>query len=354
MHATVHDTDLLLHDSSLQSRSAALRLDLRALLAGCEGIGMSPRLVCRRAGIPMLLAPECADALALEAAEAQESIVRFWQVVLAERSDPLTPLWIGAAVPFGMYPLLDHLVGASETCEIALTRLARYYPLVSPKLQVHVSEAELVLEPTQGTPEARRVIATYATGVILSRLQASLGERLVPRKLELVASAGSVETGRLTAWIGASASYGRAAVRVVFRPETWRRPLAGAQPALGFLLARYADDRIEQRKLDEDPLAEIRAAIRVEQETGEPSIGRVARRLGMTERTLQRRLAECDVTFRQLLGEQRKERAKLLLGQRKLAIGEVAYALGYSEQTAFARAFRRWTGVTPNDYRRGA
>ena len=347
MDATVHDTDSLLHDSSLSSRAAALRLDLRALLAGCAAAGMSAERVCEHAGIPAL------DARVIDAGEAQAAIVRFWETVLTEHPDPLTPLWIGAAVPFGLYPLLDHLNATSETCEVALQRLTRYYQLVSPKLSVQVGNEELVLEPTHGPMAARRVISMYATGIILSRLQRLLVERLAPRTIELTAAGGGSEPARVVKWLGTRATYGGTMTRIVFRPETWRRRLAGAQPALGFLLAHYADERVVQRSRAEDPLAEIRAAIRIEQENGEARIARVARRLGMTERTLQRRLAENDVTFRQLLGEQLSERAKQLLAQRNLAIGEVAYALGYSEQTAFSRAFRRWTGLTPNDYRRG-
>lgn len=104
----------------------------------------------------------------------------------------------------------------------------------------------------------------------------------------------------------------------------------------------------------DDPLAPIREALDSERSLAlaPPTLERVAHKLGMTERTFQRRLHQCGVTFRQLLAEQQRAWATHLLAQRKLAISEVAFALGYSEQAAFARAFRRWTGQTPRSYRR--
>jgi AraC-like DNA-binding protein len=109
-----------------------------------------------------------------------------------------------------------------------------------------------------------------------------------------------------------------------------------------------------QPQLDDDPLTSIRMALQGERTSGPPTLERIAHKLGMTERTFQRRLNQCGVTFRQLLAEQQRERATRLLAQRKLAISEVAFALGYSEQAAFARAFRRWTGQSPRSYRRNS
>ena len=106
-------------------------------------------------------------------------------------------------------------------------------------------------------------------------------------------------------------------------------------------------------QLDTGPLSGIRAALNAERGmAAKPRLERIAHRLGMTERTFQRRLNQSGVTFRQLLAEQLREQATRLLAQRTLPISQVAFALGYSEQAAFARAFRRWTGQSPRSYRR--
>jgi Helix-turn-helix domain len=77
----------------------------------------------------------------------------------------------------------------------------------------------------------------------------------------------------------------------------------------------------------------------------------VARALGLSLRTLHRRLKEQGWTFQGLLDAERKHVACSRLREPRLSIGEVAYMLGYSEQSAFLRAFRRWTGSSPSEFR---
>ena len=85
---------------------------------------------------------------------------------------------------------------------------------------------------------------------------------------------------------------------------------------------------------------------------GKPSLEHAAKALGTSVRTLQRRLKSEGTTFAALLEELRRELASGLVRSKDLAIYEVAYLLGYSEPSTFYRAFRRWHGVSPLEYRR--
>ena len=85
---------------------------------------------------------------------------------------------------------------------------------------------------------------------------------------------------------------------------------------------------------------------------GVPTIAYVAERLSMHVRTLQRRLADEQLVFRELLGECRRRRATEALLAGELSIAAIAARLGYSDAAHFARAFRAWTGHTPSSYRR--
>lgn len=84
---------------------------------------------------------------------------------------------------------------------------------------------------------------------------------------------------------------------------------------------------------------------------GEPVIGSVARALGTSARTLQRRLCEQELTFNEIVDEVRASMSKELLANADLALGEIALLLGYSQMSPFVRAFKRWTGTTPGEYR---
>jgi AraC-like DNA-binding protein len=101
-------------------------------------------------------------------------------------------------------------------------------------------------------------------------------------------------------------------------------------------------------------VARVRDAIAAELRGGSPRLESIARRLAMSPRTLQRRLADEGRLFNDVLDEMRVRAAKAYLARRDVAGAEVAYLLGFAEQSSFTHAFRRWTGQTPTEYRRAA
>ena len=84
---------------------------------------------------------------------------------------------------------------------------------------------------------------------------------------------------------------------------------------------------------------------------GVPRMEEVARRVGMGGRTLHRRLAESQMTYMGLVGDTRRQLAEALLAETEHPLAEVAFLVGFSEQSAFQRAFKRWHGDTPGAYR---
>ncbi|EAR14835.1 AraC family transcriptional regulator [Robiginitalea biformata] len=86
--------------------------------------------------------------------------------------------------------------------------------------------------------------------------------------------------------------------------------------------------------------------------SGIPSIEQVSEFLNMSARTLKRRLSERNLTFRKLIQKKQKETALNLLSNSNQSVGEIAFLTGFSEQSAFNRAFKRWTGTSPTAYRK--
>lgn len=133
-------------------------------------------------------------------------------------------------------------------------------------------------------------------------------------------------------------------------PARWlQQPLADADPVLYSLLKERAASVLAEQH---PPLrTEVRRVVRLLLAGGECSRAAAAAQLGMHERTLGRRLQEAGTTFQALLDEARCELARQLLGSTRTPVARISTSLGYRDPTVFTRAFRRWTGVTPRQYR---
>jgi AraC-like DNA-binding protein len=133
--------------------------------------------------------------------------------------------------------------------------------------------------------------------------------------------------------------------------ELLDRPLPGADPVLAAYLRKQVEAVVQQVDAPNAVSQECARRIAERLGAGEPSQALIARQMGMSERTLQRRLQAEKTSFNELLEQARRTIACSYLADRKLAAYEVSFLLGYSEPATFFRAFKRWTGKTPLEYR---
>jgi AraC-like DNA-binding protein len=124
-----------------------------------------------------------------------------------------------------------------------------------------------------------------------------------------------------------------------------------ADATLVGLLDRYTSALLQRQPPLTTVSARVRAWLVEAHGAGVPTARQAAKALAMSERTLHRRLEQERTTFRKLLDQFRHEKAVALLASRRYSIAEVAFLLGYSELSAFYRAFRRWTGKSPAELR---
>jgi AraC-like DNA-binding protein len=141
---------------------------------------------------------------------------------------------------------------------------------------------------------------------------------------------------------------------MVMTRATWETSRTGGDPALFSVLDTHAKMLLERLPPESELVGRLNAAIGAELTGGNPRLESVARRLAMSPRTLQRRLADEGVQFNDVLDRMRLQAAKTYLSKRDVAGAEVAYLLGFAEQSSFNHAFKRWTGQTPTEYRRAA
>lgn len=142
--------------------------------------------------------------------------------------------------------------------------------------------------------------------------------------------------------------------RFVIRRDDASRTYRTEDRGLTTILERHIADLIGQEYAEETIGEQVRALIGLYLGQKPITIETLASDLRMSSRNLQRRLAEENTSLRDLLTQHRQQMAQVYLSQKGARVSEVASALGYSDETAFWRAFRRWTGVEPSAFRRDA
>jgi AraC-like DNA-binding protein len=128
--------------------------------------------------------------------------------------------------------------------------------------------------------------------------------------------------------------------------------LVAADHRLLAVLRHYCEDVLSRHAAQVPPLVEMVERLIVERLTkGEASLDAAATELGMSSRSLSRKLAELDTSFNGIVGSLRKDLALRSLQESNLSLTEIAFLLGYSEVSTFTHAFKRWAGKSPAAYR---
>jgi AraC-like DNA-binding protein len=265
-----------------------------------------------------------------------------------ERRVPNLALQLAQRTPVGANPLLDYLLVTSDSVGQGLERLARYLRLVNPSVGLALRRES----------SAVRVVVEHAQAPFFTELTLSLCVIRFIRETEDQFRAAYVsfthepddvvEYAKLLCCpIRVRASWNG----VALAKRTLEIPLRRRDPALRSWLERQAAAILARLPTGGDARDEVRSVLSAQATAGEMTIDAVARRLSTTPRTLQRRLARGGASFEGLRDEARRQAAELYLSTTTLTIAEVTYLLGYSEPTAFHRAFKRWHGTTPQAFR---
>jgi len=200
-----------------------------------------------------------------------------------------------------------------------------------------------------GPPELvplRAVEFTFATCWAKARGLTRPGD--TPARIDAAAPAPR-DVARLEGFFGCPLRFAAGANRMLFKRAVWEHRCPSADPSLLIVLEQHARTLVEAIEREPGVVGEVRRALYAGGPT--PSLGEVAQRLGLSTRTLQRRLRQAETPFADLAASVREELARRLLAERRLALAEVAFVLGFADQSSFTRSFKRWTGRTPAAFR---
>lgn len=160
--------------------------------------------------------------------------------------------------------------------------------------------------------------------------------------------------GFITDVFGCQPTFGADGDRLVFPAKIADMPLPTANPELVELMTARLEGELARLSQATSLSDEVTATVETLMPGGAPTGAAVARRLGLTERTLRRRLKAEGTSFSDLLRSARMEACRLYIRSGRHSMAEIAQLLGYSEQSAFARAFRGWFGTSVSEFRDGA
>jgi len=250
------------------------------------------------------------------------------------------------------YQVMGYAVMTATSAREALRRAARYSALFTNSYRW-----ELELEGPVGKVRAVRRHPAY-----LGRLQSTecaLAEFLhcfrsstgapIPSPVTRFAHTAPRDTSAQRAFFGGVLLYGQAEDSFTFDTAVLSRPPRDANPELADYFARVAERQLAQDTA-ESLAAHVRRTIARDLTSGLPPMATVARRLAMSERTLRRRLADEGTTWADVVDGYRRDEAARLLAQSQ-SVTDTAYLLGFSDISAFSRAYRRWYGALPSGRR---
>jgi AraC-like DNA-binding protein len=197
----------------------------------------------------------------------------------------------------------------------------------------------------------RRQDAEFSLAAICSLLKSAAGSPLLPLEIhfehgEPASGAGYEEFGR------AALRFGQPANRLIFANDDLDRPIASADRALTAMLERHIRDLTAEPEPATDVVGSVERLISLDLGREPITVERLSATLGVAPRTLQRRLSEAGTSVRRLLREHRQTTAQLQIRSTRRSQSEIAEALGYSDGTAFWRAFKSWTDRSPSAYRK--
>jgi AraC-like DNA-binding protein len=284
------------------------------------------------------------------------SVWSLWEAVMGRLRDPGFPISVAERHRLDTYGALALTAITSNDLRDALGKVIRFWRLWT-------SASEWRLEPCTGGARLIFIHALEEFGLgqrcdqefTLAEMTAGIrqvigDDRWAPHEVRFRHPC-PCKVDRHEAFFGVQPTFGAARAELLLRTSDLARPTIRANAMLAGFFERHSEGLLRKvEDLPEDALR-IKAAITDELRGKVPHLASVASRLAIGARTLRRQLENQGLSFRTLVDQARAEMAREYLEQSLRSIGEIAYLLGFSAPSAFHRAFKRWTGLSPVQYR---
>lgn len=285
-----------------------------------------------------------------------EQLDRLYEATARTTGNEAFGLYVGTRTRFDSLNLVGSLIATAPTIRVALEQYHRFRELIHPFLDFRLEESDaetaIVYAPVNPTPI---MMKPYYSEMFLSgilKLAASLTEKGISlRKVEVFHEEPSYsEVYRKL--FGENIQFNQKRSALVVNRDLLDKPLLGSFPPLFDNLQKQAEKLLSQLHSHRTIEKQVATYLYENMGRGIVSMQDVASKLDVTSRTLQRRLKKENTSYIALREQVRFELAQQYLEDTHLTMDEIASRLGFSEPTNFYHAFKRWTGVSPGEYRK--
>jgi AraC-like DNA-binding protein len=314
--------------------------------------GLDAETVCRAAQIDPVSVSEPNSRVPASAME------RLWAA--AEQLTGDTDLGLHSAEFYnpGALSIVGYVILSCRSAEQALERLAGYAPLLNEGLAVSIRREPGTTTCLFGAAEGvdsflhrspRQTVETLAAGIVLT-LARMTTRPPIPLAVTFRHTA-PLSIAEHTRLLGPVVRFDQAENAVAYPTSALAAGLLSADPSLLEAFEGDARRRLEQLESHGAVSGRVQAIVAARLKGEVPSLARVASELAMSERSLQRSLSEEATSYREIVDAVRKDLALSHLSRPGRSASDVAFLLGFSEPSAFTRAFRRWTGSSPSKFK---
>src|SRR5262245_502121 len=315
-----------------------------------ERAGRSPGELLLRAGLRL------GDLTSPGSRVPHRSAMRLWELAVEATGDRQLGLHVARQVEPGVMDLIEYLARVSRTLGEALSRTSAYFRLLYDRVEFLVErDADHAIlrnvVPAGLESHPAYVENALASAVVMAR---RMTREALPVDAVYFRHEAPREVAEYAELFQGPVTFAAPVDAVLIPLASLDAELIQADSALASILERHVQLLLGASSGPQSLQARIARLLGSELAGGYAGASQVARRLRMSPRTLRRSLQDEGCTFREVLSDVRRELAFRYLRDRDVPIGEVAFLVGFSDANAFHRAFKRWTGTTPGEFRRGA
>jgi AraC-like DNA-binding protein len=258
----------------------------------------------------------------------------------------------------GTFHVVGYAMMSSNTLKDALSRIAQYKRVVSNTCELSVQENgnNLIFEmQIFSYQDTQRLVLSQDSviaflGTIIKFSKALVGDEFKANKLFLCYPKPEFETQFITDFFGCEVEFNAQHSGLVLNSQQANQDLIGANPLITQTHEKLLNEFLS-RVNKNDLIQQVRSKIHNVLPLGTPSQSDIAAELGMSLRNLQRKLSDKGSSFKDILEDTRKRLAIDHIKQSHLSLCEISYLVGFSNLSNFNRAFKRWTNLTPGEYR---